>query len=441
MVLPINGGSYGYSGQNPYAAQNASVYQHMGGPMEGQGYGGYNPYLDTRPYRGGYSSNGAIDIHIPLPHPQKASTGKKGKASPASVPTSNGDGAGDEGDGSGAVAGGTALVAGKKSRKKAKRKAAAAAAALSATSGNAPATGVDGSAAANGGSTAAATSVTSSIPFIAPSSYAGRGPVTAGPAIQSVGAFPPISASTHSSTLIPSAPSTPVSAASSPTSASKPPTLLNYASHVGSLSPGEVAKVAAAAKAVRDAKQRTEKPGDKDGQDRPQKETTDEDAATQNAEVTRKEATATVPSSEQQGSRGPAPREGGVWVKREGGGGPSSSSWRERQQVYRRVIHAPHPQRYSGYQGRSANGAASPSPTSSTSAGSGHSTSSSPSSPSSTASRGSQGTPEVAGGKKVGVSYAELIKRTASASPHGGKSALGGGAAAVSGTVELSPAV
>ena len=463
---------YGYP-NNPYAAPNGSVYQHMPMPSDVHGaYGptGYNPYShDGRHYRG-YSGNGGIDLHIPLPDPHRhaALAGKKKTKPPSSAAVPAAPGAT-------AVEGGSALPSapgtGKSAKKKQRKRAAAAAAlAASTTSVTVPVLASDSSTAAAAtpvdalpsadpipadavpavssvvpSPSVVASSTHASIPLIAPSSYPGateaRLPSAGAPAVQtplsSPSSFPPISASsaTASQIAVVSAPPSPATSTAVSSSSSSPKAaLLNYAGHVGSLSSAEVARVAAAAaaaKALRDAKARTEKGEPADDAAVPREETKEDEAALaspvngeRNKENTPEHSN--VLARPHAPISYPSPSRDGVWVKREAGASASPStspSWRERHREYRKVIHAPHPQRYGGYQGRRYQGVASPSPASSTSASSAHSASSSPSSPSSSSSAVSASTADSSSSVKRPVTYADLIKRTASASPQPAKAA------------------
>ena len=456
---------YGYH-LDPYAAQSVSAYQQMGHmPPEqlgmlyaGGGGGGYVPYgqgVDPYSYRGvGYSSNDTIDIHIPLPYPHKpysaTHAGKKGRPTATAPPAPGGVAAAPgAGEAVGSVqAAGEAPAPGAGKKKKGKKKKAAAAAALAAASASssAPLAPLTDQSAASAitrlapviSSFVASSSSSASIPLIAPSSYAitdhrptAPSPATITPTISSPSTFPPISATAQpaaSTTSAPAASSTPVT--TPPLSpAAKPPVLLNYASHVGSLSAAEVARVAAAAKAMRDAKHQRPDKGEKgEAQEKAVRDENKEDdpsAAPPSADSERgRESTAEATHTALRPLR-----EGGQWVRKEGelSGLSASPSWRERHREYRKVIHAPHPQRY---QPRLlTGGASSPSPTSSTSASSAHSTasssSSSPSSPSSSSSSSAPPSSSAVDSAPVKrpFSYAELIKRTASASPASGKQA------------------
>ena len=457
--------SYGYE-LDSYAAQSASAYQHMGSMPAEQvamlygGGGGYFPYGqagEPHLYGGGaFSSSDAIDLHIPLPQTYRptsaAHPGKKGRltgvAHPSAASATSTPTALNEVIGAVQLAGeASAPGAGKKKGKKKKK--AAAAAALAAASAScssvaalpvnpaAPATAIRLiPASASSTSVATPSSSSASIPLIAPSSYAAAEhraaasvPTTPASVMSSPSSFPPISAASHSASSSNPTPATSSTSTASATQSSLPvkaPVLLNYASHVGSLSAAEVARVAATARAVKDAKQQPRP-------DKSEKETLEK--AMLREEKKEDDAPATLPASDAERGKEsaaelthPAPRpsrEGGLWVKRDtaGGGGASTPSWRERHREYRKVIHAPHPQRY---QPRVFNSGASPSPTSSTSASSAHSTassSSSPSSPSSSSSALSSNGIDTASAAKRPMSYAELIKRTSSASPHSGRPA------------------
>ena len=350
----------GYMGHNPYAT-GVSVYQHMGDGMEQWGGGGYNPYTQDRGYRGGgFPSNGGIDIHIPLPQSKASAAVKKSKVTTPVVPALGG--LGEEGgvglsSGVGVVGEASAPGAGKKSKKKQKKRAAAAAAAL--TAATTPTLSPSASASAipsTSEGAAASTAVTvspispaasmvssssgSSIPLIAPSSYSASAvvqrvsvsaPVTPTPPVKSPASFPP--SPLPQPLLPPPPPPPPPPLRSSPTppstSNTKPPLLLNYASHVGSLSAAEVARVAAAAKAVRDAKLHKGDKGENktEPQDRIQKEEKEVEVPTHPIEgVGVKEGGGEGVT----GSRGVQGREG-VWVKKESGMGGSSASpsWRK----------------------------------------------------------------------------------------------------------------